>query len=169
MGDGCRISVHDARSGKLVTIELTQMYPYAPCNCIEFNDRKISLVHRNSVTSRNPTILREQSELDDIKARSQLTQYLESHVVPTQVYIATDGSYRYPYNKSAYLFADENGYTILFDSGCPMTNQHIRSSYDAEVFAVLLAMRRLTWLQYHSSFRGQVTFIIDNKAVIQQF
>lgn len=149
----------------LYSPQFTYLWPHTPCECIPISNNKIRVsYHQHSAPKSDQAI----PQVHPGTPTQQWVKYNESWSISAHLFLATDGSYIKPFNNSAYIISDNKGNKILYGNISPQSAPLLRSSYDAEIYAVILGLEQLVWLQETSSAWSSVTVIIDNKAVIHR-
>ena len=151
----------------LNTPQLSILQPFLPCNTSRLTPQLLLVKTRPEGIPNVPTII--QNCLPDTYPllQRQLQRYRHRFVIPSYMFLSTDGSYKDTINHSAFIIADCNGNAIISGQGFPNSFYMTRSSYDSELYAVFLGVQILLWIQQQVTF-SSITIIIDNQAVVHQ-
>ena len=97
---------------------------------------KIRVTYRqHNATARQ---LQEKPQYNFETSIKQWVVYNEQWSISSHIYLETDGSFKKPFNNSEYIISDNKGNKILYGNDSPQSSPHLQSSYDAEIYAVIL-------------------------------
>lgn len=132
----------------LYSPKFTLISPYSPCTVIKLPSHCVYKCQQYTNVPRLSTLILPSFTYQIQPSYHQkLTNYLAQHPLPTYLFLVTDGSYKYPVNYSDFVLEDTNNIHLLSHSGIPNSLPASKSSYDSEVYALVLGLQSLVWIQ----------------------
>ena len=128
------------------------VWKYSPCHCIRFPPDKLHIIYHQKSIPKTHSVISHQFQECHCDHLDQLLKYLNNQKIYTHLYLATDGSFKYPHNKYSFLISDHNVNPIISGTYNQTTPTHLRSYYDAEMYSVLIGLKKFTGFNTSSPF-----------------
>ena len=151
----------------LLLLQLPQLHPFCPFTAMKYMFGWLRVTSNYNINPKSPTIFLDiEATCSSPFNHQQCYRYRQHFVAHGTSYLATDGSYKSNLKKSSLIISDKDRNIIYQGSDLPTSFPPSKSSYDAEIFAVVIGIKRIFSLQMYPKWKfTSLKIIIDNKSV----